>query len=107
MRGEKKSQIIYKGKRKCLKKRILNSHPIKILIHRLSLSNHHQVMLISMNSSQMLPCKNKKYKMQLHHSCVDLTYMSSNMPLLTVLFLVSDVLFMKTIVVIWKMLFPP
>lgn len=38
----------------------INSHPIKILIHRLSLSNHHQVMLISMNSSQVLPYKSEE-----------------------------------------------
>lgn len=89
------------------KKKILNSHPIKILIQRLSLSNHHQVTLISMNSSQMLAYKNEENKMQLQHSCVGLTYMSPNMPLLTMLYLVSDVFIMKTTAVIWKMLFPP
>lgn len=105
--GEKKSQIIYKGKCLGKKKKILNSHPIKILSQRRSLSNHHQVTLISMNSSQMLAYKNEENKMQLQHSCVGLTYMSPNRSLLTMLYLVSDVFIMKTTAVIWKMLFPP
>lgn len=82
---EKNHRLFTKEKENVWKKKILNSHPIKILIHRLSLSNHHQVTLISINSSQMLPYKNKKNKIQLHHGYMDLTYMSPNMPLLTML----------------------
>lgn len=106
---KKPHRLFTKEKENVWKKKILKKKkdPIKILIHRLSLSNHHQVMLISMNSSQMLPYKDEKNKMQLQHSCVCFTYTSQNMPLLTWLYLVSDVLIMKTIAIIWKMLFSP
>lgn len=61
IKERKNPQIIYKGKRNFEKEnKILNPHPIKNLIHRLSLSNHHQVTLISMKSSQVLPCKGNK-----------------------------------------------
>lgn len=55
-----KLQIIYKGKIKRSEKNILNCHPTKNLIHRISLSNHHQVTLISLNSAQVLPYKRSK-----------------------------------------------
>lgn len=59
---KRKSPIIYKGERmfekkeKRKKKTILSSHLIKNLIHRLSVSNHYQVTLISVKSSQVQPC---------------------------------------------------
>lgn len=56
----KASQLIYEGKRTCWGERILNRHPIKIWIHGLSACNHHQVMLISKHSAQVLPSKSKK-----------------------------------------------
>lgn len=51
-------------KKKMFEKKILNSHPINILIHRRSLSNHHQVMLINMSSSQVFHYKRKEEKIK-------------------------------------------
>lgn len=45
--------------------------------------------------------------MQLQHSCLYLNYLPPFTPLLTMFYLMSGVLVMKTIVVKWKVLFPP